>query len=249
MELALYPFKTMRITQRHDEGNHIPHWKPFKICSDKPFDEALEDGKRGYFHPFNDFKIEEKLGTQETGFSVRLISCEKLKLPKRRELEYLKLTLTHLNKDDFDKLKVGQIIHKNEEIIREGSSGHATGNHFHITANVGKYYGFKKNSNGKWVFAYQKSLLPPEAFYVDTNKTTIINAKKYIFVGVNYYKGMEGAEVGNINNFLAYNTSGRYYGDYSTEAIKVFQKQEKLKVTGEVNLETFTKMLDKGANL
>lgn len=247
MELALYPFKTMRITQRHDEGNHIKHWKPFKICSDKPFDEGLEDGKRGFFHPFNDFKIEEKLGSQETGFSVRLISCEKLKLPKRRELEYLKITLTHLNKDDFDKLKVGQIIHKNEEIIREGTSGHATGNHFHITANIGKYYGFKKNGNGAWCFVYEKSLLPNEAFYIDETKTKFIRG--YNMQRVNFEIGSAGEDVEEINKYLSYQTSGSYFGYYSNGAIKSFQKINKLNENGKINLETFTKLLENGVNL
>ena len=43
---------------------------------------------------------------------------------------------------------------------------------------------------------------------------------------------------------------GKLYGNYTLESIKVFQEQEKLKKTnGEVNLETFEKLLDKGANL
>lgn len=249
MEVALYPFEYMRITERHDEGNHLPHWKPNTNYSDKPWDEACRDSKKSYFVPWNDFQIVDKLGNQKEGCTVRLISCNKLKMPYKNDPDYLELTLTHMDEDNFKKVSVGQILKKGSKILMEGTSGQASGNHFHVTANTGKYYGFKKNTNGKWVFAYQKSLLPNEAFYVDTTKTTVINAKKYTFVGVNYSKGMEGAEVSNINNFLAYNTSGRYYGDYSTEATKVFQKQEKIKVTGEVNLETFTRMLDKGANL
>ena len=37
----------------------------------------------------------------------------------------------------------------------EGTDGNATGNHFHITANIGKYYGLLQNNNGKWCYTYE----------------------------------------------------------------------------------------------
>ena len=86
-----------------------------------------------------------------------------------------------MNEDNLKKVHVGQIIHKNEKILLEGTDGLSTGNHFHCTANIGKYYGFKKNANGKWCFVYEKSLTPPEAFYVDTSFTNILNPKGYTF--------------------------------------------------------------------
>lgn len=249
MEVALYPFEYMNITQRHDEGNHLAHWKPNANYSDKPWDEACKDKGKSYFTPFNDFKIVEKIGNQKSGCSVRLESVKDLKIPYQKELVKLEITLTHMNQDNFNKVYVGEILKKGTKILMEGTSGQATGNHFHITANIGTYYGFKKNSNGKWVFAYKKSLLPQEAFYVDTTKTKILNSKKYIFVGVNYYKGCESSEVRDINDYMAICVSGRYYGEFTESTIKIFQKQNNLKETGEVNLDTFEKLLDKGANL
>ena len=44
MEYAVYPFDYMRITQRHDQGNHTAHWNPFKDYADNPWDEACQDG-------------------------------------------------------------------------------------------------------------------------------------------------------------------------------------------------------------
>lgn len=182
MEYSIYPFRDMRITQRHDEGNHKAHNIPFKDYSDKPWDEACTDGGRQYFEPQNDYKVVEILGlnTTVTTNSVRLESVNKLKIPYQEEPVILELTLTHLEEATIKKLKVGQIIPKGSKIILEGKDG-ATANHFHCTANIGKYYGFKKNSNGKWCFVYEKSLTPPEAFYVDPKFNNIINPKGYVF--------------------------------------------------------------------
>lgn len=180
MEYSIYPFEYMRITQRHDEGNHLAHWYPTANCSDKPWDEAVKDGNRQYFDPSNEFRIVEILGLNSTTTnSVRLESVNKLKIPYQEEPVILEITLTHMEEETIKKLKVGQIIHKHEKIILEGKDG-ATAYHFHCTANIGKYYGFKKNGNGKWCYVYEKSLLPDEAFYIDSFNN-IINPKGYNF--------------------------------------------------------------------
>lgn len=187
-EYSIYPFEYMRITQNHKGeipdsskiGNHLAHWYPDTNYSDKPFDEATEDGARGYFVPKNDYRVVEKSGNQTNGYNVRLETTNKVKIPYKEEAVILELTLTHLNYDDWSKLSVGQIIHKGEKKIREGKSGQASGNHFHCTANIGKWYKYTENSNGKWVFCYEKSLTPPEAFYVDSS-VNILGADGYIF--------------------------------------------------------------------
>ena len=251
MEVALYPFNYMRITQRHDEGNHLKHWSPtpYPLYTDKPWDEACKDSGKSYFTPFNDFKIVEKLGNQKSGCSVRLQSVNLLKIPYQKDPVRLELTLTHMDEDNFKKVKVGEILKKGTKVLMEGTSGSASGNHFHCTVNMGVYSGFYKNSNNKNVFAYKKSLLPDEAFYVDTSKTQILNSKKYNFIGVNYKLGMKSKEIQNIDDFIATQVRGNYYGEYTKESIKVFQEKEKLKPTGEVDLKTFEKLLDKGAKL
>lgn len=179
-EYAVYPFEYMRITQRHDENNHLPHWKPNANYSDKPFDEAGKDGGRDYFIAKNEYRVVEKSGTQSYGYNVRLETTHKVKIPYQEEPVILEITLTHLNYDDWSKLSNGQILKVGTKLIREGTSGAASGNHFHCTANKGKYYGFKYNSNHKWVFAYEKSLTPPEAYYVD-GSVKILDANGYKF--------------------------------------------------------------------
>lgn len=182
-EYAIYPFKKMGISQRHNQGNHTAHHTPFKKYSDKPWDEACGDSGRDYFIPQNDFKVEEILGLNTTKVTntVRLVSVNKLYTPFKSTPDYLKLTLTHMAEEDIRKLKKGQILKKGSMILREGTDGQATGNHFHCTANFGKYYGFLQNGNGKWCFVYEKSLLPNEAFYLDKTFTTVKSYNGYDF--------------------------------------------------------------------
>lgn len=181
MEYSIYPFEYMRITQRHDKGNHLGHWYPSTNYSDKPIDEGCKDGGRQWFDPSNDYKIVEIIGlNSSTTNSVRLESVNKLKIPYQEEPVILEITLTHMNEDTIKQLKVGQIIHKHEKVILEGKDG-ADAYHFHCTFNIGKYYGMFKNTNGKWVFCYEKSLLPDEACYVEPDFNKIEEANGYSF--------------------------------------------------------------------
>ena len=184
-EYAIYPFKFMNITQRHDQGNHLPHWKDSTNYSDKPWDEACEDSGRSYFEPQNDFIIEQVLGLgTNTTNSVILRSVNKIYMPYKNAADYLYLTLTHMNEDNLKQVKKGQVLKKGSKILLEGTDGLATGNHFHITANIGKYYGLLKNSNGAWCYTYEKSLLPEEAFYVEHDFTIIKNSNGYKFINI-----------------------------------------------------------------
>lgn len=184
-EYAIYPFEYMNITQRHDQGNHAPHWKGSKNYSDKAWDEACKDTGRSYFVPQNDFKIEQVLGlnTSKPTNSVRLKSVNKLTMPNGKT-DYLCITLTHMNEDNLKQVKAGQVLKKGTKILLEGRDGYTTGNHFHITANTGKYYGLLENSNKVHCFTYTKSLLPNEAFYINPKFTKVINNNKYSFKNV-----------------------------------------------------------------
>lgn len=185
-EYAIYPFRYMNVTQRHDQGNHVPHWKGVTNYSDKPWDEACKDGGRSYFEPKNDFVIEQVLGLggDVTTNSVRLKSVNKLYMPYKEEPDYLYLTLTHMNEDNLKQVKKGQILKAGTKILMEGTDGWCTGNHFHITANLGKYYGLLENNQKAWCFTYEKSLLPSEAFYLDRDWTKVIYAREYAFHSV-----------------------------------------------------------------
>lgn len=185
-EYAIYPFRYMNITQRHDQGNHISHWKNVTNWIDLPWDEGCQNGGRSYFEPKNDFVIEQVLGLggDVTTNSVRLKSVNKLYMPYKEEPDYLYLTLTHMNEDNLKQVKKGQILKAGTKILMEGTDGWCTGNHFHITANLGKYYGFLENNKKAWCFTYEKSLLPSEAFYLDRDWTKVIYAREYAFHSV-----------------------------------------------------------------
>ena len=186
-EYAIYPFEYMGISQRHDTGNHKPHWYNSKDYSDKPIDEACKDTGRSYFVPQNDFIVEEVIGRDDSDTraytnSVRLKSKNKLVSPiDPNKEEYLYLTLTHMNEDNLRQIRVGQELRKNSRYLLEGTDGKNSGNHFHITMNHGRYYNIHTNSNGALCFVYEKSLLPDEAFYIDKSFTTIKNSAGYNF--------------------------------------------------------------------
>lgn len=255
-EYAIYPFEEMRITQAHNEGNHLAHWYPFKNVADKPWDEACKDSGRSSFCPQNDYVIEEILGLgNNITNSVRIKTVNKVIIPYQDEPVYLELTFTHMEEEDLRKLYVGQILKKGSKPFREGMDGGATGNHFHCTANIGKYYGFKKNGNGKWCYVYEKSLLPDEAFYIDSNITTIYNARGYRFQEVPkqflpargwFTKGDSGENVDKINNWLAEHVKGQFFGDYTEACVRVFQKQNGLEEDGNIGPITLSKMEEQG---
>lgn len=270
MEYAKYPFKSMKITQNIGDGNHLAHWQPFKKCSDKPWDEAGKDAGQECFAPLNDFIITKIYGlNSNTTNTVMLKSCNKLRLPYGVE-DYLYLTLTHINEVDLKCLKVGQVIKAGtiNEHIKEGTDGQASGNHFHCTANIGKFYGLLQNGNGKWCYVFDKALKPEEAFYLDKNHTIIYNAKgsnfqeapkeptpSEFFGPKGYFSlGDTHENIGKIADFM-YKTFpkytdkralGTYYGNYIKESIKEFQKRTNLEQDGNTGPKTLAKLVEYG---
>lgn len=258
MEYAIYPFRVMNITQNYNQGNHTPHWQGSKNYSDKPWDEACEDSGRSYFEPQNDFIIEEVIGLNNaTTNSVRLKSVNKLRCPFKEEPDYLYVTLTHMNEDNLRQVSEGQILKKGTKILLEGTDGYATGNHFHITANFGKYYGMLRNSNEKYCFTYEKSLIPEEAFYVDSSYTTIKNSngskfkevpKEKSFLGEKGHlvEGDKGENVEKICEFMANKVKGDYFGPYLKAVITEFQKQKGIEADGNIGPITLSKLKEDG---
>lgn len=267
MEYAIYPFDTMRITQRHDQGNHLAHWYPFKGCSDKPWDEACEDGGKSYFVPKNDYLVVEKIKNKNGCNNIVLMSCDMLKIPYQEAPTYIYVSLTHMNNDDYNKISVGQTLHKGERIIREGTSGQASGNHFHVTAGLPEYYGQKENGNEKYCFVCDKALEPTQAFYVDSS-VTIYDSKGYAFTQVPSFFPPKGYftlgdtddNIGRISgfmveNFLGYGYKtgcnpqqviGTYYGNNLKAWITRFQINNDLEADGNFGSPDLEKLKEYG---
>lgn len=256
MEYAIYPFEYMRITQRHDQGNHLPHWKPDANFSDKPWDEGCKDTGRSYFVPQNDYLVETIYGINTTKItnSVILRTYNKVKIPYKDDPVYLYLTLTHMAEEDIKKLKPGMIIEKGQKLLREGKDG-AKDYHFHCTANLGKYYGLLLNSNDKWVFCFEKSLLPNEAFYIDKRVNNILNSNGYKFTEVptdflapkGYLaKGDSGEKVYKVNEWYADHVRGDFFGNFTETVVKEYQRQNNLTQDGVIGQKTLNKMIEQG---
>ena len=268
IEYAIYPFDYMRITQRHDEGNHLAHWYPFKGCSDKPWDEACLDGGRSYFVPKNDYLVVEKIKNKNGCNNIVLMSCDMLKIPYQKAPTYIYVSLTHMNNDDYNRILVGQILHKGERIIREGSSG-ASANHFHVTAGLPEYYGQKENGNEKYCFVCDKALEPNQAFYVD-DTVDILDNKLYDFTPVpnqdffpekGYFTlGDTDENIGKISDFMIKNfygygyktgcsadlVKGNYYGKNLRSWIIRFQLNNDLEADGNFGSPDLEKLKEYG---
>lgn len=162
-EYAIYPFEVVRITQRHDQGNHLAHNVPFIDVIDFPWDCTGESGKQWmYFH--NDFKIIKLLSKEVTNTAI-FESVNELYIPYQKEPVKLVLSCCHLDDVIINQLKVGQIIKKGERVSL-GKAG-ATAIHGHMTAGIDLIKPYQTNANGKVCIVCEKGLTPEQAFYID----------------------------------------------------------------------------------
>lgn len=196
MNYAVYPCKTMRITQNYmGKTSHRPHTvgKP----KDYPVDEGCADTGKDYICcPCDEMKIKRIYGIADKGTNTLwLESTGKVDFSDGTR-DYLTLMITHPDDEDLKKLKVGDVFKRNEKITREGKDG-ANAYHLHISAGKGKMKGngWVRNSKGKWVLTTTNNAAKPEnIFYLDTEFTKVLSSgslkfkklpSKYI---LGYYK-------------------------------------------------------------
>lgn len=169
-----YPTKKMYISQSYT-GTYS-HQKNYKgTPKDYPIDESCGDSNRDYFYcPCDEVIIKRIYGVGATGTNtIWMQSTSPVVLANGTE-SYITILVCHPNDDTLKNIKTNQRFKRGEKMFLEGNDGNATGYHFHISVSASKYVsgGWEKNSKGGWVIK-GNPIKPEEAFFVDTNFTTI----------------------------------------------------------------------------
>lgn len=176
----IYPFQTMRITQRYDGTlSHLPHMTG--TPKEYALDEGEKDAGRGWAYcPCDRMKVVKLTGVGAKGTNaLYLTSTEKCSLANGKKA-VVTIQLVHPNDDDLKKLKVGQIFRRGDKICREGTDGNATGNHIHMAVGLGSIVGtgWQLNSKNKWVLVTTGGPIKPEdAFFIDASFTRVKDSK------------------------------------------------------------------------
>lgn len=159
MEKAMYPSKTIRITQRDHQGTHADCWAT---------DEAGSDGGiSSLFAPFTG--IIKKIYSKDAN-EVWLESVEPVLFADGTK-DYMTIMFCHDN--DVSDLWVGKIIKKGEAFYQEGTKGYATGNHCHFECAKGKFTGtgWHKDNAGYW--SINNGKLVTDCLFVDDSYNII----------------------------------------------------------------------------
>ena len=180
MQYLKYPTKVMNITQNYS-GTTSHSSASLGSPKSYPIDDNCGNAKRSNFYAPCDLKIKRIYGVGNAGVNaVWLESKEKVKLANNKE-SYVTKIIVHGEDEDLKKLKVGKVFKQGEYLFKEGRDGFdrgfASGYHFHIEVATCKFEelennGWRKNSKGSWVIS-RKAIKPEDAFYVDSNFTTI----------------------------------------------------------------------------
>ena len=159
MEKAMYPIKTIRITQRDHQGTHADSWAT---------DEAGPDGGiSSLFAPFTG--AIKKIYSADAN-EVWLESAEPVEYPDGTK-DYMTIMFAHCN--DVSHLWVGKVIKQGESFYSEGTKGQATGNHCHFECAKGKFTGtgWHKDNAGYW--SINNGKLVTDCLFVDDSYNII----------------------------------------------------------------------------
>lgn len=182
--VAIYPCKTIDISQRHDTvlpdgtGHHRHNNASAGQYKDYPFDDAGPDTGRSYMYcPCDEMRIEKIYGVGNNGTNtIWLRSTSEVKMPGFSTPQYLVMMVIHPNDDTLSGLYEGQTFKRKEQMFKEGNDGNASGYHFHISCGTGNLVdsGWKQNKNGEWVLTVSgQTIRANQAFYRDASFTSI----------------------------------------------------------------------------
>lgn len=259
MKYFTFGMKDMRITQSYNGTvSHKPHWYNSKDYADYPIDIAGSDGGQSPYYATVDMKVTacKGIGSSMTN-TIWLVALENCKTPLGDNIKPF-IALTHWNDNDSAIAKhknAGDIVKAGEIICYEGTDG-ASANHLHLVvgdANRGCGDGLILNSNGKWVsngYCYR----PEQIMFIDKNFTKISDTSdlKFDIIENNIYsKGDSNSDIEKIDEFLASQVRGNYYGDYTESTVSVYKKKKGISNTDGsfIDSETLDKMRKDGLNL
>jgi hypothetical protein len=159
MEKAMYPIKTIRITQRDHQGTHADCF-----ATD---DAGPDSGISSLFAPFTG--VIKKIYTQDAN-EVWLESVEPVLFADGTK-DYMTIMFCHDN--DVSDLWVGKVIKQGEVFYQEGTKGYATGNHCHFECAKGKFTGtgWHKDAAGYW--SINNGKLVTDCLFVDDSYNII----------------------------------------------------------------------------
>lgn len=201
-----YPCATMNIAQRHD-GTYSHAGNQAGDVKDYPIDEGCDaphPDRSWMYCPCDEMVVLRvrgvDTGNDEPGKAnvIWLKSKDKVVTPHGED--NIVLMVIHPNDDDLSKIYVGDVFSRGQAMFREGTDaggGKTVAAHFHMAVSTGNI--IESNSGlGEYQSTYYSPetastwniiiletdgtpLEPDEAFYVNTNFTTIVDSKNYEF--------------------------------------------------------------------
>lgn len=259
MDYFTIGMETLRVTQSYTgTTSHKKHWYNSKDYADYPIDLAGAGSNASAYFATVDMKVVAIKGKGNAMTNtIWLETTNKVITPSGTFKVFIALTHWNDNDSAIKKLKVGSVVKKGDIICYEGVDG-ATANHLHVVcgnAEKGSGNGLIKNSNGAWV-SNGYCVKPEEIFYIDNDFTKVVDVKdikfknkpKDTFLPEKGYftKGDSGDKIEKIDEFFANFVKGNYYGDYTESVVKTYQRKKGLKETGNIDLETISKMREDG---
>ncbi len=192
MQKAMYPCKTIRITQKDHEGTHIACWA---------VDEAgLDGGISKFVMPFDG--VVRKIYTADAN-EVWIESLEPVEYTDGT-IDYMTIMFAHCN--DVSHLYVGQVIKQGEVFYYEGTKGKAYGNHGHFECGKGKFTGsgWYQDSSGAWSIINGKKVT--DCLWID-DSYIIKDTRGYNFRKVMATVGTPVARSENVNQVKVFDTT------------------------------------------
>lgn len=179
MQNSIYFGQIMSISQRYDEGNHLPHIMGSVI--DYPIDECYGKGTSGAFYAPFDCKIVKKASSDTN--QIWITSISPVITPKFTD--YVTILIGHIRQNEYNKLNVGDVFKQKELILHEEKDKLSTGYHNHVTGGRGKILGsgWAKSNKNVWCIATTGGACMPQGLYfIDTSFTRVENNKNIPFV-------------------------------------------------------------------